>query len=191
MTLNRQSGSRPRITHEGTPYERSDSQKKTVASGRSIDDLLNYGLAPDYSLVRQYKKALFETEGLAGDLLRRTINVILSNDQLFLKFRKVLGTTVVSLGRDTYVTASGLEKLAKKSVSSKVPLEKILEIYSRGYGTSSRDSDEAARKGFERVNSYLAGGKAATLDYDLSQKKQTSSIMSKVRKEITKNVNSR
>jgi hypothetical protein len=57
--------------------------------------------------------------------------------------------------------------LYKKSEQSGIPFDTLKEVYQRGYALSF--SDQIA---FNRVNSFIAGGKAAVLDNDLLEDKK-------------------
>lgn len=56
--------------------------------------------------------------------------------------------------------------LYKKSEQSGIPFDTLKEVYQRGYALSS--SEQVA---FNRVNSFIAGGKAADMDEDLLEKR--------------------
>ena len=56
--------------------------------------------------------------------------------------------------------------LYKKSQYSEIPFDTLKEVYQRGYSESL--SEQVA---FNRVNSFIYGGKAAELDKDLSEKR--------------------
>jgi hypothetical protein len=56
--------------------------------------------------------------------------------------------------------------LYKKSKSSGIPLDTLEEVYRRGYA-----EDLSEQTGFNRVNSFIAGGAAADMDQDLVEKR--------------------
>ena len=56
--------------------------------------------------------------------------------------------------------------LYKKSEQSGIPFDTLKEVYERGY--TSELTEQAA---FNRVNSFIAGGAAATMDLDLVEKR--------------------
>jgi len=64
------------------------------------------------------------------------------------------------------LTPKQVISLYKKSQYSEIPFDTLKEVYQRGYAESL--SEQAA---FNRVNSFIYGGKAAELDEDLNEKR--------------------
>jgi hypothetical protein len=60
-----------------------------------------------------------------------------------------------------------IHSLYKKSKYSNISLETLEEVYSRGYDAADEHKEQA---GFNRVDSFIHGGEAATLDEDLNEK---------------------
>jgi len=56
--------------------------------------------------------------------------------------------------------------LYKKSENSGIPFDTILEVFKRGYAVSLNEQEA-----FNRVNSFIAGGKAMYMDNDLVEKR--------------------
>jgi len=56
--------------------------------------------------------------------------------------------------------------LYKKSEQSNIPFDTLFEVYKRGFAVSLNEQD-----GFNRVNSFIAGGKALDIDKDLIEKR--------------------
>ena len=56
--------------------------------------------------------------------------------------------------------------LYKKSEQSGIPFDTLKEVYHRGYAT-----DLSEQTGFNRVNSFIAGGEAMVMDKDLMEKR--------------------
>ena len=56
--------------------------------------------------------------------------------------------------------------LYKKSENSGIPFDTILEVFKRGYAVSLNEQEA-----FNRVNSFIAGGKAMYMDNDLIEKR--------------------
>lgn len=66
------------------------------------------------------------------------------------------------------ITESVEKSLIKKSLNSEIPLDVLKEVYSRGYRTWKEDCNRSRETyAFDRVNSFIANGKAAQLDEDL------------------------
>lgn len=67
-------------------------------------------------------------------------------------------------------TDKELNSLFKKSVQSDIPLSTIVEVYNRGvedYDELHSANKTAQQFAFDRVNSFINGGKATDIDYDL------------------------
>lgn len=64
-------------------------------------------------------------------------------------------------------SAKTLNALFNKSFKSGVPFNVIAEVYRRGVDEWQDEEKTAEQLGFERVNSFINGGKALEIDYDL------------------------
>ena len=73
----------------------------------------------------------------------------------------------------TYKTKENLaEALKKKSKKSGISLKIVLEVFKRGaLSWDDTKSGDKIQSGFNRLNSYIAGGKARELDADLTETK--------------------
>lgn len=77
---------------------------------------------------------------------------------------------IYNLVESQSASASDINALFNKSIESKVPLTVISEVYVRGVQDweVSRPSNKTAQQwAFDRVNSFINGGRAAEVDYDL------------------------
>lgn len=98
----------------------------------------------------------------------------------------------------TYRTKASLaEALKKKSKKSGIQLKIVLEVFKRGaLAWEDSDGGNKIQAGFNRLNSYLANGKARSLDADLTEKINTSQkqkdisreskVISKIREMVLK-----
>lgn len=75
----------------------------------------------------------------------------------------------------TYRTKANLaEALKKKSKKSGISLKIVLEVFKRGALLwENGQTGDKIQAGFNRLNSYIAGGKARDLDADLTEKINT------------------
>ena len=76
------------------------------------------------------------------------------------------------------VTNKQRQSFQKKSEQSGYPLHIIEEVYARGYIESENESLTPEQNGFDRVNSFIANGRAVKLDEDLL----TQSVLYELRK---------
>lgn len=76
------------------------------------------------------------------------------------------------------VTDKQRQSFQKKSEQSGYPLHIIEEVYARGYLESENESLTPEQNGFDRVNSFIANGRAVKLDEDLL----TQSVLDELRK---------
>lgn len=159
-----------RISHNYTvspqlPIEEARSSQK-------IDYILRLGLGREKTKFNLYKRVLADPKSAVNDQLTRkysaeilnTILDIVFDDQMIWNRVKTILTrnqqkSLKSLRED--ISEDGLRALIKKSNDHEVPLDTILEVYSRG----AEIGDEST--GFGRVNSFIAGGRARKLDADL------------------------
>jgi hypothetical protein len=93
---------------------------------------------------------------------QKTLDMVLSDDIIYRRF-------LILLQRMDLFKESHLSGLIKKSNKSEVGIDLILEVYLRGIV----DWDESQRRdpnqyAFDRVNSFLTGGRARMLDEDLT-----------------------
>jgi hypothetical protein len=69
--------------------------------------------------------------------------------------------------RASSVTEQDLQSLYLKATKGEYPFETILEVFVRGIEDWDGGSNSPAQYAFNRVNSFVAGGKAYEMDYDL------------------------
>lgn len=139
------------------------------ASADRVDYALKAGLAKNRSKLDYYKRAVAggaasvkdaSLRPYAGELLEELLHMVFS-DQMMWNRMKTLLTRRRSRGLREDISDRGLRSLVEKSVAREVPLEVILEVYSRGAEL------EGERGGFTRVDSFLSGGRAREMDSDL------------------------
>ncbi len=79
--------------------------------------------------------------------------------------------------------------LYKKSRNSGVSVDILEEVFYRGYaGWEDQHGGTAEQAGFNRVNSFIAGGYAADLDKDLSGKSEAPEVVENTTLHIVKRV---
>jgi hypothetical protein len=132
--------------------------------------ILKAGLASDPRKLVYYRRVLANPKGApqdpvlrgpAGDVLKTLLDILFSDTQVWNRVKTILMRKRTFTGLREDITDSGLRALIEKSLQHEIPLEVILEVYSRGAEQGSEND------GFGRVNSFIAGGKAARLDEDL------------------------
>jgi len=149
-------------------------ESKFLAEGANqsqVDYILKMGLAGDKEKLNYYRrviknpKASFNEPILrpyAGGMLETLLNILFTDTQVWNRVKTILTRKKQNTrGLREEVSDSGLRSLIEKSLESEIPLEIILEVYSRGANIGGE------REGFGRVNSFIAGGKAIKLDEDL------------------------
>ena len=86
------------------------------------------------------------------------------NNPISITLRKMLNTTI---GTDQIT-----ETLIKKSEKTGIPFSTLKEVFERGASLYSEDTHQTVDQfAFNRVNSYIAKGRAWTLDADLREEK--------------------
>lgn len=141
------------------------------ASADRVDYALKAGLAKNRNKLDYYRRAVANGNAAvrdsalrpyAGELLEELLYMVF-NDQVMWNRMKLLLSRRRGSGRGLRedVSDRGLRSLVEKSIQREVPLEVILEVYSRGAAL------EGERGGFTRVDSFLAGGRAREMDSDL------------------------
>lgn len=147
------------------------SERSSLSTSK-IDYLIRSGLGSDQSKITYYRKVIASPwDGVQNQVLRHYTAEVLENllDIVFndttvwnrvktLLLRKQPGR-ISSLREE--VSDEGLRSLLKKSSDYELPLDTIFEVYSRG---AAQGGEKA---GFDRLNSFIAGGRARVLDADL------------------------
>lgn len=138
-----------------------------------LDLLLKSGLGSK-SNIEQYKRALADTDAavkdytlrpLIAEVTRKLLDFVLEDDSCFNKLRYQLARkTAKRYG----LKESEFSSLVNKSQNKQIPLEIIIEVYQRGLIQQSNLSPQETA--FNRVNSFLNGGKALEEDVDLIEK---------------------
>jgi hypothetical protein len=137
-----------------------------------VEFILKAGLARDPRKLTYYRRVLANPKGsvqdpvlrpFAGDVLSTLLEILFSDTQVWNRVKTILmrKRQMNFKGLREDISDSGLKCLIEKSMEHEIPLEVILEVYSRGAEQGSEND------GFGRVNSFIAGGKAARLDEDL------------------------
>jgi hypothetical protein len=149
---------------------RATRLEESVDSSK-VDYILKAGLASDKSKLNYYRRVVqnpkrFPQEPIlrpyGGELLDTLLTLVFTDAQMWNRLKTLLTRRRQNVsGLREEVSDSGLRSLIEKSLEHELPLETILEVYSRGAEIGGE------REGFGRVNSFLAGGKAARLDEDL------------------------
>jgi hypothetical protein len=145
------------------------SESRGSLAPDKVDYALKVGLAKHKNKLTYYKKVVAHPTRFAQDPVLRQYGGELLDTLLHLVFddgvmwnrMKVLLTRTRARGLREDISDQGLRSLIDKSVQKEVPLEVVLEVYSRGA------SQGGENEGFARVNSFIAGGRARTLDSDL------------------------
>jgi hypothetical protein len=152
-----------------------DSQQLPIEESRSsqkIDYLLRLGLAKEQGKLNLYKRVLANpvdgvnnqiTRKYTAEILNTLLDVFFNDTVIWNRFKTILtrnrSKSLKSLRED--ISEDGMRALIKKSNEYEIPLDTIFEVYSRG----AELGDES--DGFNRVNSFIAGGRARKLDADL------------------------
>jgi hypothetical protein len=134
-----------------------------------ITMLLQAGLTDDLRKLAYYRIAMQDpTVGFnniiyrtaAAHVLDKLLDYVLNDTALFNRIRQLLQA-------DNKISKKAYESLEIKAENAGIPIETLLEVYSRGYEERSafKTPEQMA---FNRVNSFLAEGKAYEMDKDLS-----------------------
>jgi hypothetical protein len=137
-----------------------------------IDYLLRQGLIKDTSKIQFYRRVLQDpkaavqnqvTRPMVAEILNTFLDLAFNDSVIWNRIKTIITRrhkqSISSLKED--ISDEGLYALMKKSNEHEVPLETIFEVYNRGA------EGKTEQEGFNRVNSFLAGGKARQLDADL------------------------
>lgn len=126
--------------------------KATTAEKISMDRIIDKKATPKTikRLVTRLMPSIRKAEGVR---LRRA------------QMRKVT-EELANIAKNEMISESALTKLYEKAESANVPYTLIESVFLRGF-VESEDPSRREQTGFNRVNSFLAGGKAFELDRDL------------------------
>lgn len=140
---------------------------------KKIDFLIKLGLG-DQEHLSFYREVLLEPEKAVRDVrcrdyvskvLVRLVHMMTEDDILYNRIRSILLRKARKLMPEN-MSDHALKSLIEKSIDSEVPLEVLVDVYQRGFFEEDRQIDPE-QNGFNRVNSFLAGGKALDLDRDI------------------------
>lgn len=167
--------------------------EEATRKAQQVDYILRVSLARDTSKVPLYRKALMDPKAavynqllrpLVAEMLDTLLNAAVNDGVIWSRLKTILlrkQKNLTKLKED--ISDDGLRALINKSNEHEVPLDVIFEVYSRGA------QDKTEKDGFNRINSFLAGGKARQLDADLlgetvvqelEEKKPTLSVVKRV-----------
>jgi len=146
----------------GVDKDANDDPNKPRKTNAKLDLLLRLGLA-DGEELQKYRRALRTSKKQAlqspemrkklADLLDKLIDLTTQDPAIYSRARTKIVTT-----KEAYA-------LLRKSEMSGIDANIIAEVYVRGLSESGESTIA-----FDRVNSFIAGGKAAEMDSDLSEK---------------------
>lgn len=144
----------------GVDPDANDDPNKSRKANQKLDLLLRLGLA-DGSELQKYRRALRSSKKQAlqspemrnklADLLDKLIDLTTGDPTTFSRVRQRVMTKEAM-------------SLLNKAEASGIDISILGEVFARGY-KNNEDINEA----FNRVNSFIAGGKAAEMDKDLSE----------------------
>lgn len=161
-----------------------------ATSSSKIDILIKSGIGNDKNITF-YRKVLLNPKtspndpslrNACGIVLDKAIEFILNDQITYNRFRNFLLKQRSSSLRKP-ITEAALNSLINKSIEKDIPLEIIEEVYCRGYDETY---DNPQNKAFDRVNSFLSGGKALEMDKNLIEQYYESNSPKKVMLEETK-----
>jgi hypothetical protein len=150
-----------RIAEAAKDEDRPTDPNKSRPLSQKLDLLLRLGLS-DADELQKYRRALRSSKKAAlqspemrsklADLLDKLIDLTTQDPATYSRVRYRVQT------KEAYA-------LLNKAEKSGVDVDIIFEVFARGY-----EQNEDINEAFSRVNSFIAGGKAAEMDKDLSEK---------------------
>ena len=105
----------------------------------------------------------FNIRPYAGEVIDDLVDIILSDEVVYNRIRTILTR---KKSKKSGIHEDAMKSLIEKSVDRDVPIEVLVEVYNRGLYEEGKEID-AEQNAFNRVNSFLAGGKALDMDRDL------------------------
>lgn len=139
-----------------------------------IDFLIRSGLAANPDKLAWYRKVFADPEKSVkdfnlrepvGDVLERLLHLVFSDDVIYNRIRTLL-LRRKSKSLSHKMSEESLLSLVEKSVEFDVPVDVLIDVYQRGFLEEGRNIP-ADQNAFNRVNSFLSGGKALELDRDI------------------------
>ena len=150
-----------RVAEAAKDEDRPEDPNRSRPLSQKLDLLLRLGLA-DTDDLQKYRRALRSSKKAAlqspemrsklADLLDKLIDLTTQDPATYSRVRYRVQTKEAM-------------SLLNKAEKSGVDVEIIFEVFARGY-----EENEDINEAFNRVNSFIAGGKAAEMDKDLSEK---------------------
>ena len=151
-----------RVAEAAKDEDRPEDPNRSRPLSQKLDLLLRLGLA-DTDDLQKYRRALRSSKKAAlqspemrsklADLLDKLIDLATQDPATYSRVRYRVQTKEAM-------------SLLNKAEKSGVDVEIIFEVFARGY-----EENEDINEAFNRVNSFIAGGKAAEMDSDLSEKR--------------------
>jgi hypothetical protein len=141
--------------------DRPTDPNKSRPLSQKLDLLLRLGLSDEEEL-QKYRRALRSSKkhALQSPQMREALADLLD------KLIDLTTKDPATYSRVRYnVVNKEANALLRKASDSGVPVEIIYEVFTRGLEVNNN-----VNEAFNRVNSFIAGGKAADLDSDLSEK---------------------
>ena len=138
--------------------DRPEDPNRSRPLSQKLDLLLRLGLS-DQEELQKYRRALRSSKkhALQSPQMREALANLLD---------KLIDLTTKDPATYSRVRYNVMNKeansLLRKAEESGVPVEIIYEVFARGY-----EMNNSVNEAFNRVNSFIAGGKAADLDSDL------------------------
>ena len=150
-----------RVAEAAKDEDRPENPNRSRPLSQKLDLLLRLGLS-DAEDLQKYRRALRSSKKAAlqspemreklADLLDKLIDLTTQDPATYSRVRYRVQT------KEAYA-------LLYKAEKSGVDVDIIFEVFARGY-----EQNEDINEAFNRVNSFIAGGKAAEIDSDLSEK---------------------
>lgn len=137
-----------------------------------IDTLIQDGLGRNINKLPYYRIVMTDPHSgfyntvyreYAVEIMNNLLNYVLNDNQMFQRLRQLLQAEHPTISRRAF------ESLMTKSAQHDVPLETLIEVYERGYASNTTQHLTNEQYAFNRVNSYIAKGKAYTMDTDLTE----------------------
>lgn len=139
---------------------------------QKIDFLIKSGLGSDINKLPFYRKVLMQPEAAVKSytIYREYITELLCHLVHFLDdeviYNRVRTLLIRRHHHHHHMSEQALKALIEKAVEQDVPVDILIDVYQRGFLEEGRQIDPD-QNGFNRVNSFLSGGKALDLDRDL------------------------
>lgn len=153
--------------------------EQATRSQSKIDYLIKIGLGHDYGKLPYYRKVVANPKAAVtqqylrpytAELLDNLIDLIFSDTFLWNRVKTLLlrkNRTTIS-GMSESLSEDGLRSLISKSIEHEIPLETLFQVFSRGAALHEHYPQKSSEQlGFNRVNSFIAGGRARQDDADL------------------------